>query len=76
MSQWPSPSESTYAASPAQRSVSQPVAVGVEQPVVGLPVAVEVDHRSARVLNPVQAEPPQLPRPVDADRPGAASRRR
>jgi hypothetical protein len=48
-----------------------------------LPVSIDVDQWSApadsrvasllpsEVLHPVESEPPQLPRPVDADRPGA-----
>src|SRR6201999_911893 len=42
----------------AERPVGQPVSVGVDDP--NAPMAVEVDQRPSGVLDPVEAQPPQL----------------
>ena len=67
----PSPSVSTYATSPdSARSASPLPSVSINRS-SACPSPSTIDQRSAGVLHPVQAEPPQLPRPVDAHRPGA-----
>ena len=71
ISQRPSPSVSDVGDTVTERAVSQPVAVDVEQPVVGLTIAVHVDRRPTHLLDAVEAEPPQLPAAVDAHRPRA-----
>ena len=53
----------------AQHPIGHPVTVGIQQPVVSAPVAVEVHQWTAGVLGAVEPEPAQLPAPIGCDRP-------
>ena len=57
----------------AQHSVGHPVTVGIDQPVIGATLTVEVDQRPAGVLDAVEAEPAQVPATVHGHRPCSRS---